>query len=60
MPVHKTPDHKEDYRTNRADYLIAKLALRKKESKPGESLPDERRPARDKLSQPLARPRPHR
>jgi len=63
MSVHKTTVHKEDYRTNRADYLIAKTPTPKVEPKPKKrpSRPDDLRSAR--LSEnPLeaARSRPRR
>ncbi|RWA60983.1 hypothetical protein [Mesorhizobium sp.] len=34
MSMPKTSVHKEDYRTNRADYLIAKAPIPKAEPKP--------------------------
>ena len=62
MAVQKTSDQKQDYRTNRADHLIAKMARLKTEPRPAErpAQPDERRPARENPAQKLARPRPHR
>ncbi|GLR42835.1 hypothetical protein GCM10007880_33510 [Mesorhizobium amorphae] len=48
MSVHKTTVHKEDYRTNRADYLIARSPIPKVEPKPKKrpSRPDDLRPIR--------------
>ncbi|RVD27086.1 hypothetical protein [Mesorhizobium sp. M4B.F.Ca.ET.017.02.2.1] len=62
MSMPKTSVHKEDYRTNRADYLIAKAPIPKAEPKPkkrSSRLGEQRRLSEGPLET-VARPQPRR